>query len=257
MPWKRIVIAILIVSAGGVLWAKWQETPAPHADSFTATELEAIYEAEDPVVAMTRTSTIAVRSDGSYAQLRHFTDPNGGVRTWAVRGITDLAAREFIAVDPFSESISTYPMTEQYAAEETKKFSSPCVGGSAGKLLGFDVLLNQNIENRPQQPDHIHIDKVVRSYWLAPQLRCFALNSETLLYANGKLTQRTVKTITSLKLGEPPSWLFKRPAGYVERAPSEARHEAERRYPNHDCCRNASVAGEEDDRLYHQRNTSR
>jgi hypothetical protein len=257
MPWKRIVLATLIVSAGGVLWAKWQETPSPSSDSFTATEVEAIYEADDPIVAMTRTSTIAVRSDGSYAQLRHFTDPTGGARNWAVRGITDLAAREFISVDPFSESISTYPMTQQHAAQETKRFAGPCAGKSAGKILGFDVLLDQNTENRPEQPDHVHIDKVVRSYWLAPQLRCFALSSEILLYAKGKLTQRTLKTITSLKLGEPPSWVFERPVGYVERAPSEARREAERRYPNHDCCRNASVGAQEDDKFYRQRNTSR
>jgi hypothetical protein len=251
MSGKRSIIAIAVVfiGVGGVLLAKRQEKPTPPADSFTATQIEAFYEGEDPIVVLTRTSTVAIRSDGSYAQMSHFTDPSGSVRTWVRRGITDIAAREFVSVDPFSESVSTYPMTPPDAAQESKRFNGTCDGEPGGKMLGFEVLVNHSTVAEPKQI----IDRVVRSYWLAPELRCFPLRSEIFLYSKGMLTQRTIKTVTSVKVGEPPSWVFERPPNYVERAPSEANREAERRYPNHDCCKNISAGAEEEDKNYYER----
>lgn len=253
MSWKRPVftIAVVFIAVGGVLFARRQEETARPVDSFTATQIEAFYEGEDPIVAITRTSTVALRSDGSYTQMSHFTDPSGGVRSWARRGVTDLASGEFVSIDPFSESVSTYPMSQQTAARESKAFRDTCNGESAGTVLGFDVIRKESIVTRPGDI----VDRVVVLSWVAPKLHCFSLRSETLLYAQGKLTQRTIKAVTNIKIGDPPSWVFERPQGYVERAPSEARREAERRFPNHDCCKNGSLGAEVEDKIYDEART--
>jgi hypothetical protein len=60
MSSKKFALGIAVISIGGVLWAKRQEKPSPPADSFTATQIEAFYKGEDPIVAVTRTSTVSV-----------------------------------------------------------------------------------------------------------------------------------------------------------------------------------------------------
>jgi len=251
---KHAVAAVVLVSFGGVFGFRWwQVRSTTPADSFTATQVEAIYEGEDPIVALTRTTTVAVRGDGSYAALGHFTDPSGGVKTWVTRGITDLTAREFVSIDPFSESVSTYPMSPQQAAHESRMVQSTCSGESAGTVLGFDVLLKEATVNEPGQ----RVDRIVTTSWLAPKLHCFPLRSESVFYAKGLVTQRTIKTVLSVRVGEPPGWVFERPSNYVERAPSEARREAERRYPNHECCKHASAGTDDDEEVYKDRRSQK
>jgi hypothetical protein len=231
---KRVLLLSLVLAAA-VLAPQWRDKHRPPLGAFTATQIEAIYEAGDPVVTLTRTTTLAVRSDGSFAELFPFRDPSGAVKPLFRRAITDVSARRYLFVEPFSESVSTFPQSPWATAEFAKKYRGTCNGPKAGEVLGYDVLV---VESTVQPTE---AEKVVTRSWLAPQLYCLPLREELQFFFDGRFSQRTVKSVVSLTEGEPPAWIFEVPANYRERSPSAAMAEAARRYPNEECCKNAGT----------------
>ncbi len=248
MKGKGWLLAICGVGVLGVAGYLRSGPPQP-IPAFTATEVEIIYEGHDTVLALTLTpKTIAVRGDGSFAYLYHHRAPFPNVWTLARRDVTDVSEKMFFQVDPFSESVSSYRLSKSVAAYSAKTYRGTCEGQSAGEILGYEVVLTERTvpQNNPL------LERIVTRRWLAPRLFCFPLRTEMLVFADGKMTQRTIKSVTYLVEGEPASWIFSFPTNYTERSPSAAALEAQRRFPNDECCKHGAEGLEMQDEAYYR-----
>jgi hypothetical protein len=213
------VITFAVIAALGVA----QVFPRP-VRTFTATVSEEHYTPGSTVPWFTFTDTVAVRKDGSHVTARHLTNPADGKTVYRL-SITDIPARRSVVVDPLSESLSTRPMQQKTVDRVEVKATSGCPGQPAGRLLGFNV----NLDETHTADDTVKQD--VRS-WISPELDCFPLRKETHFVAEGK-EDFTVRSVSLLTQGDPPAWLFAIPNNYIERSPTDMFAEQARRFPQH------------------------
>lgn len=213
---------------------------------FTASYSEMIFKSGDPVPSLISFKTVAVRQDGSYAVLWHLEDPSDKARTVYRKKIVDVTAKKRVVVEPFGESVTTYPLSPKAADSLAIKPSLQCGANTspAGKLLGFEVVLTEETEALPG------IGEMKIKSWMAPGLGCFPMRQEVCVYSQGSETQKTVKSVTNLVLAEPEAWVFDVPSTYVERTPSQAMAEAARRYPNLASCRSCPAGSSVLDEAY-------
>jgi hypothetical protein len=146
-----------------------------------------------------------------------------------MKKITDVPGKRRVAVDPWSESVTSYPQREEGIRFHAAKVVSDCGGKAAGELLGYPVTLVESVFS--SQEVGLEGPEVRQLAWHANQLNCFPLRKEIRLFDGGKEIARTVETVVSVTEGQPDPSHFQIPAGYVERSPSEAMAEAARRYP--------------------------
>lgn len=160
--------------------------------------------------------TIAQSGDGS--RTREFTisgrwSPNG--REGTSVDIWNIAKRRYINVEPFTQSISTFPMSDErisdllrsaHACEDIRPLLAS--GNLPSKtMLGYRVF---EIVKREQDP-------ITSTSWVAPDLNCFPLK-KTEVYPGG---YKNDWTVVKLVEGEPPASMFTPPAGYMERSPAQ------------------------------------
>ncbi len=160
----------------------------------------------------TETSVLANRVDGSRVRMRLTVDnhPDG------MKTVVDLAKGFRIAVDPVSQSITTYKL----AGSEMQMLSATptCSATNATAqttMLGYSVLLDH--EQHTFGPMSVKEDK-----WLAPSLGCLVMKRSYQMFNNGALTGSTVEEVIAVTVGTPDPELFQIPSDYTERTPSEA-----------------------------------
>lgn len=219
---KRFVVLVSVITCTLVAALGVAQIVPRQVNPFTATVSEEHYTAGSTVPWFTFTDTVAVRRDGSHVNARHVTNPADGKTVYRL-SITDIPSRRTVVVDPLSESLSTRPLQQKAADQVEIKATSSCPGQPAGKLLGFNV----NLEETHTADETVKQD--VRT-WISPDLDCFPLRKETHFVAEEK-EDFAVRSVSFLTQGDPPAWLFAIPTGYVERSPTEMFAEQARRYP--------------------------
>lgn len=197
--------------------------------AFTATRTVAKFRTGSGVPFGVKNGIVAVRSDGSHAELEERRDPTGSDRVLYLKKITDVIKAQQVVVDPWSESRVTYPRSPEGTAYMAAKPQTTCAGEPEGKLLGYPVVLLEETKDLPAGP------KVQTRSWLAPGLDCYPLRREMRFSRDGKEFQLTIEAVSSVVEGAPESWLFEVPANYVERSPSEVIAENAKRYPQQEC----------------------
>jgi hypothetical protein len=158
----------------------------------------------------------AVGSRGSVELVRR-RDPTGA---WAeFKTIVDFQSRKRISVDPITESITTYAVTES----ELKYIASPEPGCTNLKTTrsikaGQEVVSYRSV---------IAGGKQEWDAWLAPGLSCIVLEEN--IRKNGIVV--TSRETVFVVPGEPPASLYVIPSNYIERSPSQIFAEFSRRFP--------------------------
>ncbi len=161
-----------------------------------------------------RTSTylVATRADGS-SMVMHLTRDDRPDR-WST--VTNLADGTQVTVEPVGQSTTTNGLSDA----ERRMMSLPPTcpapsGGAKTTLLGCPVVLDRE--------QHVFgAKKIEEPRWLAPSLGCLCLERSYQTLVGGTLGGKTTETAISVTLGTPDPSLFKIPAGYTERSPSEA-----------------------------------
>ena len=197
---------------------------------FTAVRSRANFLPGKSVPNRTEFRTLAARSDGSTAELFHRLDPLGSGTALYIKKIVDVPNRQRVVVNPFGESVTTYPLAPETVAQVAVRPVAACDGEPAGDVLGYAVTLKKETVGQGELGEPL--DEIVIQSWLAPKLNCLVLRSEAQFMKGGVEIQRTIDTTVSVTEGEPESWLFDIPQQYTERAPSSAMAEGHRRYPN-------------------------
>jgi len=246
---RKSVIPVLVLLAGGsaLLYTiaagrgRAQQIPATRA-SFAATVIRKYYDGSDSL-RRTETLILANRADGSSA-LMYLTKND---RPHVVRMVLNLPEARRVTVDPQTESLTTYKVTQA----EVKMLSAPnptcpvSAGATPATFLGYPVLV-----------DHKQITAGSRQFdeerWVAPSLNCVALKRSDRAFESGKFIARTTEEALSLHLGDPDPSLFDLPANYTERKPSQV--QAERaRLEGTQCPSCEKAAGQVLDKVYESR----
>lgn len=169
----------------------------------------------DPSGRLVRTKTIikGERRDGSRASALEVLDS----RPVGTRSVLDPRSGRRIAVDPTTESVTTYMLSPA----EVAGLSGPvqCRPGEAGAggtgvILGFPTI---------KQTHRVEAGfrSAVQESWVAPALNCLPLRVVTDVVDNGRPKAHIVEEAVSVTLGDPDPSLFAVPDGYTERSPSE------------------------------------
>jgi hypothetical protein len=179
----------------------------------------------NPVPVHSEMRSLAVRSDGSSAELFHRKDPSGSGNVIFIRGIVDVPNKQRVLVDPISESLITYPLADEAVSTFAIRGATQCAGTSSSPILGYDVAVEEVRDS--SSPEELRITS-----WRAASLNCIPLRREIMVLKSGTEVQRITETVLRITEGEPDKSLFDIPQGYVERQPSDAMAEAAKRYPN-------------------------
>ncbi len=222
------VFSILTAAVAAVSFLTVQRTMSGQGRvAFTAPAVYSVYNRSGEVL-LRDELVLAIRGDGSTARVRsHVTIPgNRGAVT--KNKIMDFSRAEEVYTDGLTDSITTYPILKK-SVESLRRKPSTCTSEDPavrGTMLGYDVV--RVVEDIQASGNMV----VRRDEWRAPALDCFSLKSATFrgpTAADVYLSSTT--ELSSVTVGEPPSQLFERPAGYVERSPSQKRQEFNKRYP--------------------------
>jgi hypothetical protein len=226
MTRKRFVVLVSVITCAVIAALGVAQMVPRSVRTFTATVSEEHYAAGSTVPWFKFTDTVAVRKDGSHVNARHVTSPADGKTVYRL-SITDIPSRRTVVVDPLSESLSTRPLQQKSVDRLEIKATSSCPGQPAGKLLGFNVNLEETHKTYPGTPT---FTRHVRT-WASPDQDCFPLRQETHSVSDDGNEDFAVRSVSLLTQGDPPAWLFAIPTEYVERAPTEMFAEQARRYP--------------------------
>jgi hypothetical protein len=114
-----------------------------------------------------------------------------------MKTVVDLAKGFRIAVDPVSQSITTYKL----AGSEMQMLSATptCSATNATAqttMLGYSVVLDH--EQHTFGPMSVKEDK-----WLAPSLGCLVMKRSYQMFNNGALTGSTVEEVIAVTVGTP------------------------------------------------------
>ncbi len=197
---------------------------------FSAVRSVAVFKGSGALASTVSTRTVAVRSDGSRVELLAFEDPSGAGKGADLyrKKIIDARGKRWVVVEPLGESVTTYPLPTHAVDFLTSKVPSVCNENPvpAGQMLGFRAVYAESMNDVLAGNEKTHV--TIRS-WLAPDLNCFALRRELLIVAGGKQVGKTVESIIGLTEGEPAEWFFEVPISYIERSPSQAIAEKEKK----------------------------
>lgn len=204
----------------GVLCAEPFEAPA-----FTAVKTITSYDRATGEIAGAEQLLIAVRSDGSRAQVRTRTAPDGTQHEQ--KTIIDVTARKRLLVDGLTDSLTTYPLSEKAVLHYAVRPVPSCKGADeeAGEMFGFPVRRREREVN--DGGDTIHFEE-----WVAPELNCMVMKRVVRIgEPGGPLRLASVEEITTLTRGEPAASMFALPdRPLTERSPGEVFAEYSRRY---------------------------
>lgn len=196
-----------------------QEGPTP----FTALKLITMLNGSG-VTTKTMVVLDAVRGDGSRVTAKKLID-NKPVGT---KVIVDTPSLQRVAVDPTTESVTTYPLLEEAVRRFVVKPSSCGEEPSAerSELVGYPAV-------KTLTGNHVSRDES----WVALTLDCYPLyNKSSLLGEDGAILAETITEALVITPGEPDPTLFEVPSHYLERSPSEVFVEAERLTGESQCC---------------------
>lgn len=159
--------------------------------------------------------TIARSSNGS--RVREYTisprsAPNGS--KGIVRDIWDIPKRHYISVEPFTQSISTFLLSDDEISDLLQS-AHACEG--IHSLLASGKLPSRTMLGHKAYQVVRRRHNIVQSSWLAPDLNCFPLK-KTEAFPNGA---KNVTTVMKIVEGPPPDSMFTPPATYVERSPEQ------------------------------------
>ena len=221
---SRLWITVASIAAAVVGWlAAPQIFFAQNAGHWTplAAEMTILDQSPEGATVTSRKSLLAVRADGSRADLFLETNqkPDGK------RKVTLLNERRQVMVDPSTESNTTYPLTAYSVQKQSQRPAcEPAAALEKGTILGYTVY-------RFSREDDYKQSLVKWDEWLAPDLNCMALRSisEGIIAASGKPLGRQTVEVTRIVLGDPSAELFAIPPTYTERSPSEVFREVDRR----------------------------
>ncbi len=159
-----------------------------------------------PVTDSDRFLTVAVRSDGSVMEANALPDAQGRIDT--VRSI-EFKDR-YVVIDPFTESISTYPAYRPVIIP-----TQDCRGPRDVAVLGHPT----ELVAEGAKPN-IHYRQESTTKWLALDLNCISLRDRYVRDSDSELVQVNREAI-SVQVGEPPAAYFAIPANYQERGPTQ------------------------------------
>ena len=215
---KRFIIAawlttgfVLAVAAGvALVHARGQVATI---QPFVAIMVEEVTPRPDqPPTPITRLETIAVRSDGSIANVTKW-DARLPIRRVYSREVMDTSTRTHVFVEDYTKTV----INDKYFDLQVLHAGAPCEGKPAGQRQGFDVVYAEQLMGSSDQAS-----KVTHKQWKAPQLGCYPIIQEWVGNMNG-LFNDTTQTLASIKLGEPDPWYFNVPADYTVRTGDEWR----------------------------------
>ena len=202
--------------------------------AFTARTLT-IYSNPDGSEVGRESGVEAYRSDGSQAieLQRHVYIPGSPAEPDETRTIFDLPARRRVMIDPFTESMSTWALSD----EEVRHFRTKhdCLGKTehqsielspqVGTILGYRVVKKITTPPTPIDGRFMRFEG-----WVATELDCYQLRSTILdVTAPTAPVTRTQFEVVEIIPGEPDGDLFDIPAGYTERSPEDIEREVARR----------------------------
>lgn len=189
----------------------------PALQPFTATMVDYHYAPNQSQPAFLEYSTLAMKSDGSQATV-HRRELKTNDNWYDMRTILNLTGHQRIAVDPITQSTTTYPLSpgavRLYLGWETN-----CAADTQAEIstmLGYRVVRVSSNVPGPHGSS-------ARETWKAPGLGCLALKdtwSRTDPRTGASYTYRLIQVLTIIE-GEPSATLFSVPADYVERSPSQ------------------------------------
>jgi len=209
---------------------------------FTAVMVNKAYGAQGEI-GHTQIKRIAVRSDGSMAELR---DLVNGERS-GVAVVRNVSTQRRTAIDPITESVTTYQMSQGELQALTGLGEPDCgaaepvrrriIMGQEAYFVGRRKSLRQN----DGSDVNLQIDQ-----WRVPALRCFVIQESAYQLLDKKVISRVDQEIISLTLGEPGEDLFRIPATFRERRPSEVfdefrRKQGESAESNAQCARTRTI----------------
>lgn len=217
---------------------------------FTATVLETAYNRSGEVVR--RNSIVqAVRSDASTVRAQTIEGPDKKSHA-EQRFIVDLAAREEVAIDGFTETLTTSPI--RLAIVAARQRPEPCTGDPLRTvMLGYEVTHEVVNIGAPSKTRLIR-----EEHWRAPALGCFSLKTVLFVGPNeANLHLAKIDEVKTVVPGEPAAALFARPSGFTERSPMQRRQEFNKRFPDRPCPTCLMQGDAEADAVYYERQGDR
>ena len=194
----------------------------PTRKPFTAVMVEKQYPGESDQPTRTEVYLRAFRADGSQVTVKRGQSPH---QEWKeTKTILDLSGRKRVAVDQFTGSMTTYPLTEGGVGFYESWPKSECTGRPnlpRSTLLGYEV---RKVQKELGAGTLLEL-------LMAPALDCFEVQENWSVGPGNGPKHRVTRQALYVIEGDPPAALFEIPATYVERAPSEVAAEFARRYP--------------------------
>lgn len=231
--WLGLVAGILaMVSAFPTGQLAAQEfLRAPRYVPHTATVVTRYYDDAGSLKA-TIVSLRARRADGSLAKVKELVrDEVSGVKL-----IVDTVAGQRVAVDPVTQSKTTYHMSPKAILEHEDFRQGACEksGEEVEEIAGLEARkFRQEISQGNARLGPVW--KTVVERWLAPALNCEPLRVDShMVSPDGTLRGRTVDEVISVTLGEPNQSLFEVPE-YPEKSPSQVMAEYDRIHGRNEC----------------------
>jgi len=225
--WSIAALATLLLLAASFKLGRRLQINAQQSAAvpFTVFMVEKLYAAgqDEPVNVVE--SIVATRSDGSIVTVKRYPSPDNSGNWVQPRVLLDVPGKRRISIDPRTESLLIYPMTDAGLAVQRTWQKSFCADRSnlqRSTLLGYEVLKVQ--AKGPEELEE-------RTMWMAPKLDCFPLRETHTAGPPSGPTQRTAAEALFVIEGEPSPSLFKVPEDYAERTVAEFFQEWERRYP--------------------------
>lgn len=226
IPWFRLVAGIFatlsVFPTARLVAQEFLQPPAyvPH----TATVVTRFYDNAGTVNA-TIVSLRARRGDGSLAKVRELVrNEVSGVKL-----IVDTVAGQRVAVDPLTQSRTTYHLTPKaiYEHEDFRLGACQNAGEEVQEIGGLEARkFRQEISHGNPRTGSGWTTVVER--WLAPALNCEPVRVDSRMVSpDGTVGGRTVDEVISVTMGEPNANLFAVPE-YPEKSPSEVMAEYDR-----------------------------
>jgi hypothetical protein len=178
---------------------------------FVAIMVEEVAPRKDqPPTPITRTQTIAVRSDGSISRVTKW-DVRLPSRVLYWREVIDARTKTHASVEDQTTTI----VNDVYSDLQVLKPGTLCEGKPGGQVEGFDVVYSEH-----SMPGADNDSLLTHKQWNAPQLGCYPIVQEWVGKIHGQFND-TKQTLANIKLGEPDRWYFEVPANYTTRTADE------------------------------------
>lgn len=204
--------AIAILGLTHIPTAFISTSPTP----FTATLMSRTFDSQGKLKT-TQVYRVAERADGSRAEVRDLLNQE----SVGTRVVVDMDSRTRTAIDPITESKTTYQLRPDEIEFRKRVHGGFCASQEPRKrrvILGHEAYLVTTNRKSVQSDGSSVLTRV--DSWHAPGLGCFVMAKSAYMIIGGVVVSKTDAEVTSITLGEPDPGLFKVP-NYTERRPSE------------------------------------